>query len=59
MEAQKLVNLYNQYDTSRSITTSICQKIRELSNFFTDFDLIYVNRAANEAAHACAHRELR
>jgi hypothetical protein len=55
-DAQEVVNLYNQSDTSRSIITSVCQEIRELSGFLTSFELIYVNRAANEAAHACAHR---
>jgi hypothetical protein len=45
MNGQEVVNLYSQYDTSKSIIASICQEIRELSSFFTSFELIYVNRA--------------
>jgi hypothetical protein len=35
--------------------TSICQKMKELSGFFSSFEIIHVNRLANMEAHSCAH----
>ena len=56
-DAPEVVNLCNHSTPSRSIIASVCLDIRELSSFFTSFELVHVNRTANEAAHACAHRD--
>jgi ribonuclease HI len=55
-EALEDFNLVKEERTGRSIIASICQKIKELRVSFASFNITHVNRSANEAAHACAHR---
>jgi hypothetical protein len=38
-DALEVVNLWKESGTSRSIITSICQEIKELSGVFTSFDV--------------------
>jgi ribonuclease HI len=55
-DALEVVNLWKEKGTGRSIITSICQEVRELSGFLASFELNHVKRHANEAAHICSHR---
>jgi hypothetical protein len=49
-----LVNLLRSLDGERSPIAGIWHEIRELSRVFTSFDISFVNREGNEAAHRCA-----
>jgi hypothetical protein len=54
-DALVVVNLLKDLGPSKSIIT-ICQEVKELSGFFSSFEIIHVNRLANMVAHSFAHR---
>jgi hypothetical protein len=55
-DSLELVKIWNDLSIGRSIISSVCREIRELSGFFTSFELVHVKRSANKAAHLCAHK---
>jgi hypothetical protein len=55
-DSLELVKIWNDLSIGRSTISSVCQEIRELSGFFTSFELVHVKRSASEGAHLCAHK---
>jgi hypothetical protein len=57
-DSKQLVDLCRSRLSQRSEIMAIIADIQELSNSFSSFDLVYVNRKANLAAHCCAKEAL-
>jgi ribonuclease HI len=55
-DAQEVVKCWRDPRAGRSIIASIIQEIKELSDMFTSFNISYVSRLANQAAHSCANK---
>jgi ribonuclease HI len=55
-DALEVFNLVKEERTGRSIIVIICQEIKDHRVSSASFNITHVNRSANEAAHACAHR---
>jgi ribonuclease HI len=53
-DAQEVLKLLEDTGGGRSEIASICQEIKELSEFFNSLNFRYIGRLGNEAAHKCA-----
>jgi hypothetical protein len=49
-----LFNFLRSDEEERSEVAGLCQEIRELSRLFRGFNLSFLNREGNKAAHLCA-----
>jgi hypothetical protein len=50
----ELVRLWSERGNHRAVIAPIIEEINELSLGFSSFELVFIRRTANKAAHECA-----
>jgi hypothetical protein len=53
-DSAELVRLWSERGNHRAMIGPILKEINELSRGFSSFELVFVRRTANKAAHECA-----